>query len=137
MKYIEIITNHGIILEVMRFQGGFSKMADNFKVNLSLNETVKKIDDGIVSGSVTGERVDYYIATGNEDKGVIVLVYEKHYMRAGNRLTLTVCVDNLNEVTRVHAIVSGGGEGLFRVDWGASATFTEVPRKVLNPYIIQ
>ena len=34
---------------------------DNFNVNLSLKETVKLLDKGIVDGSITGERVDYHV----------------------------------------------------------------------------
>ena len=50
-------------------------------------------------------------------------IFEKHYWRAGNRLTLTVTVDNLQGHTRVHLVSGGGGEGLFRFDWGASESF--------------
>ena len=42
--------------------------ADNFKVNLSLRDTISKLDSGIVRESVTGERIDYHVITGNEDK---------------------------------------------------------------------
>ncbi|MGI5920044.1 MAG: hypothetical protein ACOX8N_10445 [Christensenellales bacterium] len=41
-----------------------------------------------MGGSITGERIDMYgqkAASG----GFVVLVYEKHYYRAGNRHTLT------------------------------------------------
>lgn len=48
----------------------------------------------------------------------MVAVYEKHYYRAGNRLTLTVVLDDFTGRTRVHCISGGGGEGLFRFDWG-------------------
>ena len=110
--------------------------ADNFKINLSLNETVKMLDNGIVNGSITGERIDYHVITGNDSMGVIVLVYEKHFYRAGNRLTLTVIVDNMNGVTNIHSIGSGGGEGFFKFDWGASEAFTSAPRSILNNHLI-
>jgi len=35
-------------------------------------------------------------------------------------LTLTVVIDDLTGRTRVHSVSGGGGEGLFRFDWGAS-----------------
>ena len=70
-----------------------------------------------------------------EDGAVcLVSVYEKHYWRAGNRLTLTVTVDNLQGRTRVYLVSGGGGEGLFRFDWGASQSFESVVQDALAPY---
>lgn len=109
---------------------------DNFKVNLSLRETVKLLDRGIVHGSITGERVDYHVVDIDDVHSMIVIVYEKHFYRAGNRLTLTVCIDNVRDVTKVHCIGAGGGEGLFRFDWGASEDFTNAPRSILDKYIL-
>lgn len=65
-----------------------------------------------------------------------VMVYEKHYWRAGNRLTLTVTIDNLSGRTRVHTIGGGGGEGLFRFDWGAAESFEGVVQDALSPYML-
>lgn len=109
---------------------------DNFNVKLNLRETVELLDKGIVGGSITGERVDYHVVTIDDTHAVIVLVYEKHFYRAGNRLTLTVTLNNINNLTSVHSIGAGGGEGLFRFDWGASDSFTNSPREVLSRYII-
>lgn len=109
---------------------------DNLKVRLSIKETVKILDEGIVTGSITGERVDYHVVTGNDDIGVVVLVYEKHFYRAGNRLTLTITVDNMSGVTKVHSVGAGGGEGLFKFDWGASEKFTSAPRDILQAYLL-
>ena len=63
------------------------------------------------------------------------MVYEKHYWRAGNRLTLTVTIDNMSGRTRVHTVGGGGGEGLFRFDWGASQSFEGVVQDALAPYL--
>ncbi|SCJ62449.1 Uncharacterised protein [uncultured Clostridium sp.] len=109
---------------------------DSFNVNLSLRETVKLLDKGIEGRSITGERVDYHVVDIDDVHATIVVVYEKHFYRAGNRLTLTVCIDNVKDITHVHCIGSGGGEGLFRFDWGASEDFTNAPRDILKKYIL-
>lgn len=109
---------------------------DNFNVNLSLRETVKLLDEVIVDGSFTGERVDYHVVNIDDIHATIVVVYEKHFYRAGNRLTLTVCIDNVKDITHIHCIGAGGGEGLFRFDWGASEDFTNAPREILKRYIV-
>lgn len=61
-------------------------------------------------------------------------IYEKHFWRAGNRLTLTATVDNLQGRTRVHLVSGGGGEGLFRFDWGASESFESCAIDALAPF---
>lgn len=112
--------------------------ADNFVVNLNLRETVEILDSQIVGKSFTGERIDYHIVYGDTaNKAVVVLIYEKHYLRAGNRLTLTVTIDNMGDFTKIHSIGAGGGEGLFKFDWGASEDFTSAPRHALKNYILR
>lgn len=111
--------------------------ADNFKVNLSLEETISELDDGIVRESVTGERIDYHVITGNKDNGAVLLVYEKYFSRVGNRITLTIIVDNLDGPTKVHSIGGGAAQGMFfKFDWGASSSFTSLPRNILRNNII-
>ncbi len=109
---------------------------DNFNVSLGLREVVELLDEGIVSGSITGERIDHHVVNIDDTHAMVVLVYEKHFYRAGNRLTLTVCINNIHDVTHIHCIGAGGGEGLFRFDWGAGDKFTNSPREILGNYII-
>lgn len=110
---------------------------DNFKVNLSLRDTVTMLDKGIVDGSISGERIDYHVVIGDDEHGVIVLIYEKYFYRAGNRLSLTVTVDNINGTTNIHSVGAGGGQGVFfSFDWGAGDKFTSAPRDILQSYII-
>ena len=86
--------------------------------------------------SVTVELLDSYEFLSPDRLNSMVMVYEKHYWRAGNRLTLTVTIDNMSGRTRVHTVGGGGGEGLFRFDWGASQSFEGVVQDVLTPYML-
>ena len=106
---------------------------DTIRVSLSLREAVLKIEEAIVRGSTSGELIDKYYLNDQ----VVVLVFEKYYMRAANRLTLTVTVDSLEGATRVHYVGGGGSQSIFyRFDWGASQNFAEGLRLSLTPYII-
>ena len=98
-------------------------MEDSYFVALGLRECGETIH-AAVTDSITGELVDHYV----------VAVYEKHYYRAGNRLTLTVVLDDFTGRTRVHCIGGGGGEGLFRFDWGAAESFEGVVHDALSHY---
>jgi hypothetical protein len=106
-------------------------MNETFFVLLDMRAAMDVIDNAVVGGSITGERIDQYGQAAPGGGGFVVMVYEKHYYRAGNRLTLTVTVDDLTGKTRVHCVGGGGGEGLFRFDWGASKSFAGVVQQAL------
>lgn len=115
-------------------KGTFIKM-NTFYVSIDVESASNIINREVVDGSVTGELIDFYKV--NEEKGsLVVLVFEKHYWRAGNRLTLTITIDDLCGKTRVHYVSGGGGEGLSRFDWGASKSFESAARDALIHYII-
>ena len=101
-------------------------MAQSFFVSLTPHDAEERIYQAVVGGSVTGEAIDRFQLSGQGGDICLVSIFEKHYWRAGNRLTLTVTVDNLQGHTRVHLVSGGGGEGLFRFDWGASEALCPV-----------
>ncbi len=109
-------------------------MEDTFFVSLDVQSTINVLDNAVVGGSITGEKIDQYSVAAPQGGGLIVMVYEKHYYRAGNRLTLTVVIDDLTGRTRVHSVSGGGGEGLFRFDWGAFKSFSGVVAGALASY---
>ena len=111
-------------------------MASTLYVSLSPQQAAQAVDNAIVNGSVTGERIDFYILNAPNQTACIVCIYEKHYYRAGNRLTLTVTIDNFEGRTRVVCVSGGGGEGFFRFDWGASKSFSNAVVEALGPYIL-
>ena len=107
-----------------------------FLVRISPQEAVDLVDREIINGSITGEKVDEHICTTDDGREVRVVVYEKHYYRADNRLTLTLTVDNFGGYTRVHAVGGGGGKGFFKFDWGASDSFANSVENALYQYKI-
>lgn len=111
-------------------------MDNTLKVSVTIDEAVDLIYEAVVNGSVTGELIDKYEINGLDNKKCIVMVFDKHYYRAGNRLTLTVVIDNLQDTTRVHYTGGGGGQGLFKFDWGAASSFEDIVPRVLKNYIV-
>ena len=66
------------------------------------------------------------------------LIFEKYYMRAGNRAALVVLVNNFNGKTIVKAIATGSSQGmLFNFDWGAADSFAGSVRNILKNYITE
>ncbi|MEL7603065.1 MAG: DUF6054 family protein [Bacillota bacterium] len=109
-------------------------MADTFYVSIGVQQAAQIIDDAVVRGSVTGELIDAYGQGAPGGGGFVIRIYEKHFWRAGNRLTLTVVLDDFTGRTRVHCVGGGGGQGLINFDWGAAQSFTNVAANALAPY---
>ena len=107
----------------------------NFDVSIPPREAIEIIDNEIVNGSITGEKIDEFVRQ-IDDKTITVIVYEKHYLRAENRLTLTVVVDNLHGATHIH-LVGGGGGQLFKVDGGAADDFEICAYAALFDYVVK
>ena len=111
-------------------------MADSMRISLSLENAAEVLDRAIVNGSFTGECVDSYELAAPGGTRCRVMVYEKHYYRAGNRLTLTVTLDDFTGATRMCCVGGGGGEGFFSFDWGAAESFAASAVEALRPYEI-
>ena len=94
------------------------------------------IDDFIQRGSITGELIDRCVADSPNGGHCVISIYEKHFWRAGNRLTLTVTIDDFYGKTRVHTVGGGGGSGIINFDWGAAESFSNSVSEVLGPYIV-
>ena len=107
-----------------------------FIVNVSPTKAMESIETYVVEGSVSGTLVDRY-ARQVEEHEIHVLILEKYYMRSNNRASLTVTIDNFGGDTKVHAVASGGSEGVFfRFDWGAGNSFANSVEAALEPYIV-
>lgn len=58
-------------------------------------------------------------------------------MRSSNRASLTITIDNFGDDIKVHAVASGGSEGVFfRFDWGAGNSFANSVETALGTSII-
>lgn len=111
-------------------------MKNTFCVGLRVEETVKLLEKSILKEALSGVRLDHHPLAVGDGRRVDVLVFEKHFMRIGGRLTLTVVVDDLEGQTRVHWVSGGGGNAMFRFDWGAGKNFEAAVRTVLAGYAI-
>jgi hypothetical protein len=107
-----------------------------FTVSISPAAAMDVIETFIVRGSVSGTLVDRYVRRFGEQE-VHVVVLEKYYMRSSNRASLTVTTDNLEGQTKVHAVASGGSQGmLMRFDWGAGNNFANSVESALGSYLV-
>ena len=110
-------------------------MANTYTLTCTPEAAAERIRDAIEGRYFTGEMIDSY-RIGGGDKTCLVLVFERHSARVGNRMTLTVTLDNLSGITRVHTVGGGGGAGLLGFDWGAAESFAscaiDAPRDAMQ-----
>lgn len=109
----------------------------DFYVSLSPAEAAEKVKDA-VGTSFSGEILDEYRRILPNGKEIVMVVFEKYYMRSSNRATLTFLADNLEEATKVHLAAGGGGNGMiFRFDWGAGGSFAALAVSALREYTLR
>ena len=109
----------------------------DFFVNTSPEVAANKVYYAVTQ-SLSGELIDEYRRNLDDGKKVIMLVFEKYYMRSSNRATLTMVADNLDGMTKVHLSSGGGGDGLlFRFSWGANSSFLNLAKKALEEEIVE
>ncbi|MHB1485579.1 MAG: DUF6054 family protein [Saccharofermentanales bacterium] len=98
----------------------------------NVNETVRILTNGILQSGLSCELVDSVRKTYGSME-FCVMVFEKYYMRAENRVSLTVIVSGTGDDVAVEAIGSGGGRGpLFSFSWGAEDDFVGTVVDVLK-----
>jgi len=81
--------------------------------------------EGITRSAISCELIDRIERkAGNET--VILLVFEKYYMRSQNRASLSVLITGSDGEVLVDAVGAGGGTGVFlRFSWGTEDDFEQ------------
>lgn len=67
-----------------------------------------------------------------DDANIILLSFEKYFMRNGSYASLTVMLTENGDLQTADIIGSGGGEGLFNISWGANSDFADMAERILR-----
>lgn len=104
-----------------------------FKVNISPEEAYE-----IIKKTQDADLVHEEIHQLDDEKCIATLVFEKYFIRAGNRAALVVIFDNIKGHTEVRSVATGSSTGIFlNFDWGASDDFADSVKNILSKYIIK
>ena len=106
--------------------GVFTKMSGNgaHSINIAASALIDEINAELVAESRR--------TVGKAN--VVLLSFEKYYMRNGNYASLTVMLTESNGQQTADIIGSGGGGGLFNISWGANSDFAEDAERILLRY---
>ncbi len=91
-----------------------------------VDNLVSLLDSELAGNQVT--RIDKTIASSN----ITLLVYEKFYMRVSSYVSLTILIVDDETGQTIELLGSGGGSGIFGVDWGANEAFAESAKHILT-----
>lgn len=106
-------------------------------LSLSVGEAAHTVTGLVEKLGKSSKMNDCHELRQNGDLRAMVLVFEKYYVRAGGRLSMTVTLDDLEGKTRIHWTV-GGGEGVFSHSGDskvAAQKYSEGLREALFPYL--
>lgn len=107
-------------------------------VSLTPSQAAQLVRQQVEASGTSVELVGEYINRSPDGREVIMLVFEKYYMRNSSRASLSVVMESLNDQTWVGYLGSGGGQGaVFRFDWGTAEDFASVVTSALQPYVLR
>lgn len=106
-------------------------------LNLPIGEAARLICAQVEKAGMSSKMADCHEMRREKDLCGMMMVFEKYFVRAGGRLSMTVVLDNLEERTRVHWVVTGGGgimgnTGDSKV---AAEKYSKVLREALFPHM--
>lgn len=107
-------------------------------VSLTPSQAAQLVRQQVLASGTSVECVGDYVNRAPDGREVIMLVFDKYYMRNSSRASLSVVLEDLNEQTWVGYLGSGGGQGaLFNFDWGSADDFASVVTAALEPYVLR
>lgn len=105
----------------------------NFKVRINPADALD-----LVKQNENADLIHEEVNDLGDGRFIGTLIFEKYFMRVGNRAALVVIADNIKGVTDVRAIATGSSQGLiFNFDWGAADDFACSVEDILRDYIIE
>lgn len=108
---------------------------DTIAVTLTPSDAAEVVMREVTSSGVSVECVGMYRNDSGDGREVVMLVFEKYFMRNSSRASLSVVIENLTGTTWVGASGSGGGQSSHSTfDWGSGAEFSASVTQALKPY---
>lgn len=76
----------------------------------------------------------YQIKKDFSDGAVVMLSFEKYYLRNGSYASLALLLTQTGGIQTADIVASGGGGGILNWSWGANDSFAGKAAKILKKY---
>ena len=107
-------------------------------IGLSPLQAAEVVRNAVQASGSSVDCVGEYVNRSQDGREVVMLVFEKYFMRNSSRASLSVVLENATGTTWVGAAGSGGGQGaFFNFDWGTGEEFAQVVSGALEPYLLR
>ncbi|MGC3955153.1 MAG: DUF6054 family protein [Propionicimonas sp.] len=107
-------------------------------VSLTPSQAAQLVRQQVEASGASVECVGEYVNRAPDGREVILLVFEKYFMRNSSRASLSVVLESLNGQTWAGYLGSGGGQGaVFGFDWGTAEDFASAVTAALEPYVLR
>ncbi len=98
----------------------------------SIDAVAHMLADRMQQSAMSLQLIDQ-VSRNFDSARMTVMVFEKYFMRASNRASLTVVLSEQGGTVSADLISSGGGQGaLFRFSWGAEESFVGTAENILR-----
>lgn len=116
---------------------GYEGMEENtLYINADIDDFAEFLEGYLLNNFYTISLLDKYEISAGTNK-IVTFVFEEYFMRVGNRLTLTVVIDNISDMLRIHYKAGGGQTGIvFDFDYGAAGDFEEELCSAVEEYVM-
>ncbi|CEK36586.1 hypothetical protein UMC2PCS14_00101 (plasmid) [[Clostridium] sordellii] len=102
-----------------------------FQVSLSPLEIQEIIEKNIQEELIFSDNYDL-----ENEKYILIRVYNKYYMRTRNDVGLVIVCENTTGKNLIKITATGSGDGLFSADLGAGENFIKKVQGIISDYII-
>jgi hypothetical protein len=105
-------------------------------VSLTPKEAADIVYSQVINSGATPECLGPYSNVTEDGREVILMVFEKYFMRTSSWASITVIFENLGDKTVATYQGSGGGDSVFNIDWGVTEKLDQLVVNALQQYQI-
>lgn len=105
----------------------------NTKLRGTKEKSIEQAANGL-KAKMNAELINESCYHIDDNTTVILLVFEKYFMRNGSYAGLTVQLIESENVQMADIIASAVGEGIFNISWGANSDFAYMAENILRDY---
>ncbi len=95
-------------------------------------ESLKSLSEAVITRMTDEADLIFQDLQKESDMEVLLLVFEKYYLRTGGYTALTVQCISSGNIQRAAVVGTAGGSGLWNISFGVNKSFAQTAKKILE-----